>query len=111
MDYEVVQQGNLFFTKGLAGFISAELEVELDDLTAKRAGEKAARAIFDLLINKSNEIRLRDGLLIEDFDLHPNKTLRKKGEISSFSKRKLYLVKKEHTFRIILSDVRGVWRG
>lgn len=86
MKFEVLQRGTrLFYTHGLAKEFGYELQIELDLLTALRCGEKAARNIFERIIDELQNGEILPGVAFE-IDFSPRNKPYSSGEIKTYSK-------------------------
>lgn len=91
MKFEVLQRGTrLFYTHGLAKEFGYELQIELDLLTALRCGEKAARSIFERIIEELRNGEILPGVAFE-IDFSPRNTPLSSGEIKTYSKHSCIL--------------------
>ena len=90
LNYEVLSDGNIVYTKGFEAEVGFEFEIELDNLTAKRLGTKAAKLWFDLLSEKIKDIEVYSGFTTE-LDSRPNREPLKEGEIRTLTKKKCVL--------------------
>lgn len=114
IDFEIVQEKQLYFTKGLKKKYGYEFEIVLDDLTVKRVGMSAARNWFERFLIVVRDKKVEPNLVIENFTFYPewlNKPL-EEGEIRPLHIMEVVLkpsIKRYRVeyLRIVYSDFRG----
>lgn len=104
MNFEVLQEGQCFYTKGIKKKYGFELEIVLDLLSAKRDGVITARDYFEVVLIKLEKISLKQ---VDDrltFEIgQENKAL------TSVCFRKGQKRNRVQYWRIVLSDTEGNW--
>lgn len=112
VDFEIEQEKQLYYTKGLKKKYGYEFEIVLDDLTVKRVGMSAARDLFDTLLSRLDAQIVQPNLIIPNFF---NKVGKEKPsqleEILTVSLKKVVLKvsSRKNTLRIVFADPWGKW--
>lgn len=116
MTFEILQEKQLFYTKGLKSKYGFELELVLDTLTTQRVGMQAARDKFEwflsnLMIGAFEVAEKSNGVL---YTVNSKNRQSIEEEIYSLSSNAVYVKKSSKRKsvayqRLIFSDARGHW--
>lgn len=104
LNFEVLQEGQCFYTKGIKKKYGFELEIVLDALTTKRDGELTAKDYFEVVLSQLEKISLKQ---VDDrltFTVGQENTT-----LTSVCFRKGKKRNRVQYWRIVLSDTMGNW--